>query len=110
MPLINEKQIATILDIDKTGDLFRRLVDIYETDISAHIDDLERALIRSELDTIKKISHSIKSSSLNIGASEMSRIAERLEGIAQMGDDQIEEFERLRECFQNSVAELKNRL
>lgn len=108
MAILNENQIKTIFEIDRSGDLFRKLLGIFETDVASLILDLEIALKREDYLNAKKISHSIKSSSLNIGAAELSILAGECEDHFDMNKNHdplvVVEFQK---CFQYTVAELR---
>lgn len=109
--LISENQIKTIFEIDHSGELFRKLLDIFETDIPRFILDLESALKAEQYEIAKKISHSIKSSSLNMGATELANIAGSFETSADLNKaynpNLIIEFQK---CFQLTVTELRGYL
>jgi HPt (histidine-containing phosphotransfer) domain-containing protein len=109
--LISESQIKTIFEIDHTGELFRKLLDIFETDIPMHILDLETALKSEQYANAKKISHSIKSSSLNMGATELVDAAANFEVSAdQRNGYDPAAIDELQKCFQLTVTELKDYL
>jgi len=105
--IINENQIKTIFEIDKSGELFRKLVGIFEMDVAQLILDLESALKREDYSNAKKISHSIKSSSLNMGAAELSILASESEKHFDVNKNHdplvVMEFQK---CFQYTVTEL----
>lgn len=111
MALISENQIKTIFEIDRSGELFRRLLNIFETDMPHLILNLENALKREDFTNAKKISHSIKSSSLNMGATELANVAGNLEDSIGMNKSHdpavIIEFQK---CFQYTVTELRGYL
>lgn len=108
MAIINENQIKTIFEIDRSGELFRKLLEIFESDIAQLILDLESALKREDYLNAKKISHSIKSSSLNMGAAELSMMASECEKYFDMNKNHdssvVVEFQK---CFQYSVTDLR---
>lgn len=108
MTILNENQIKTIFEIDRSGDLFRKLVAIFEIDVAQLILDLESALKREDYMNAKKISHSIKSSSLNMGAAELSIMAGDCEKHFDVNKNHdpavIIEFQK---CFQYTVVELR---
>lgn len=107
MKLLNEDQIKIIFEIDSTGELFSRLLDIFEQDIPTYILDLESALKSNQLDNAKKISHSIKSSSLNIGAAELANRAHEFETAGSINPQTFEQLIEFRDCFKYSVKELR---
>ncbi len=108
--LLNEGQIKTILELDHGGELLERLVNIFETDIPPSIKALEIAINNGQIDSIKKISHSIKSSSLNIGAAELANIAGQLESISDINTNHTTQLDQLRRCFISSIEGLKGYL
>lgn len=111
MALLNETQIKTIFEIDRTGELFTRLLGIFEFDMPNLILDLESNLKSAQFVNAKKISHSIKSSSLNMGAAELASIASNLEdSISQNNIHQDGLVIELRKCFEYSVTELRKYL
>ncbi|MES2767703.1 MAG: Hpt domain-containing protein [Bdellovibrionota bacterium] len=111
MRLISENQIKTIFEIDRSGELFRRLLNIFETDILNLILDLDSALKREDFLNAKKISHSIRSSSLNMGAAELAIMAGNFEDSTPMNKNYdsalIIEFQK---CFQYTITELRGYL
>ncbi len=111
MELISEKQIKIIFEIDRSGDLFRRLVDIFETDIPNLILDLDNALKGEDFSNAKKISHSIRSSSLNMGATELATMVGNFEDSIEVSKScdpvLIIEFKK---CFQYTITELRGYL
>lgn len=109
--LLSESQIKVIFEIDHTGELFRKLLDIFETDIPPHIADLDTALKAEQCENAKKISHSIKSSSLNMGAAELASVVSNFEASANLrnGYDPASIVE-LQKCFQRTVTELRGYL
>ena len=111
MKIICENQIKTIFEIDRSGELFRRLLNIFEIDIPLLVLDLESALKRQDFSNAKKISHSIKSSSLNMGAAELATVAGELEiNLDSNKNLEIVDTVKIKKCFQYTVAELRGHL
>lgn len=104
MSLLNYQQVNVVLEIDPSGDLMRSLMNIFETDMPVHIESLKGAIIDLNHDNIKKISHLIKSSSLNIGAAELANIAESIE---HKSDADIEDYKKLETCYKETVRDLR---
>ncbi len=104
MSLLNYQQVNVVLEIDPSGDLIRSLMNIFETDMPKHLQSLKEAIDELSYDNIKKVSHLIKSSSLNIGAAELANIAESIE---QSSDVQLNQFEKLEQCFEETVRDLR---
>ena len=111
MKIICENQFKTIFEIDRSGELFRRLLNIFESDIPKLILDLENALKREDFSNAKKISHSIKSSSLNMGAAELATVAGDLENnLASNKNSEMIAIVEFQKCFQYTVTELRGYL
>lgn len=109
--LLSENQIKVIFEIDHTGELFRKLLDIFETDIPPHIIDLETALKAEQYENAKKISHSIKSSSLNMGATELANMVSNSEASTGLKNGYDQAFiAELKKCFERTTMELKSYL
>jgi HPt (histidine-containing phosphotransfer) domain-containing protein len=110
MEIINDNQIKTIFEIDRTGELFRRLLVIFETDIPKLLTDLEKAIQTEDHNNAKKISHSIRSSSLNMGATELAAIAGKLEKSDMYNHNDPSVIMDFRKCFEYTVTELRGYL
>jgi HPt (histidine-containing phosphotransfer) domain-containing protein len=110
MAIINESQIKTIFEIDRSGELFRRLLIIFETDIPLLLLDLEKSIQTEDYNNAKKISHSIKSTSLNMGAIELAEMAGELEGGDMYKSHDPALVMDLKKCFEYSVIELRGYL
>ena len=72
--------------IDVMGDEFTDLVRVYLEDTPKAVALLEQAAVRGQRDGIIAPSHSLKSTSANLGAIRLSEIAKRLEHGARSGD------------------------
>lgn len=110
MAIVSETQIKTIFEIDRTGELFRRLLAIFETDIAKHLLDLEDAFQKEDYNNAKKISHSIKSSSLNMGATDLAIAAAEIENGDLYNSHDLTLVMDLKKCFEYSVTELRGYL
>jgi HPt (histidine-containing phosphotransfer) domain-containing protein len=108
--MIDENQIKTIFEIDRSGELFRRLLAIFENDIPKMIIDLEHCLKEQDFDNAKKISHSIKSSALNMGARELAKMAADVETSDLYKNHDTSVVMDFKKCFEYSVTELRGYL
>jgi HPt (histidine-containing phosphotransfer) domain-containing protein len=68
---INQKQIEEIMRVDPTGELCQKLLTIFEAEIPQLLQTLSKSIEENKLFTAAQIVHSIRSSSLNIGAQKL---------------------------------------
>lgn len=81
-------------------DDFDEVIDIYIESTTNILDQMREALDQAEDEEIKRLAHSLKSSSANIGATKLSEIAQALEqqltdGVAENIKEKIDEMQKL---------------
>lgn len=81
---------SSVLDLSRLRDVYEddtagmlELFDMMLRNSAAHLDALDAALQRRDLDGVRKAAHSIKGSSGNVGANELSRTAAEIEDAAR---------------------------
>jgi CheY-like chemotaxis protein/HPt (histidine-containing phosphotransfer) domain-containing protein len=85
---LDPEAIARIRALDPPGQagLLERVVSLYVSGLAEQLRDLDAALARGDLGAARGIGHSLKSASANVGATEMARLAQRLERAGLEGD------------------------
>jgi HPt (histidine-containing phosphotransfer) domain-containing protein len=80
--------------IEECGEYFLiELIDLYLADTPKRLSELRRALDTRDIPTLTREAHTIKSSSVNLGAMKMSGIAKKLEFAGRAGElGQIAEY------------------
>ncbi len=73
-----DKQVLAMLQ-DAIGDSLGRIVDLYLSDVPQTINEMRAALKNDDLVTVRRLAHSLKSSSANLGAMQTSASASELE-------------------------------
>jgi HPt (histidine-containing phosphotransfer) domain-containing protein len=64
----------------------QRVIDLYLSSTPGVIDDLQRAAEDDDAEALRKAAHSLKSSSANLGATELADACRALETAARMGE------------------------
>jgi HPt (histidine-containing phosphotransfer) domain-containing protein len=79
--------IASLKELGGEDDanLFFELVDLFLQDSRAHIGALERALEQNDVRSLERVAHTLKSSSANLGATNLSRLCFELEQRGRAG-------------------------
>lgn len=95
------------------ADFIAELIDTYNTETQALIDQLGQALASGEAASFGRYAHSIKSSSASFGAMEFSQLARELEMMGRANDlsGAVEKLEQLSSYFirvRQSLEELKH--
>lgn len=80
---------------------FKTLIDTFLADSTAKLEELAAAIAASDADALRKVAHSLKGSSSNICAGELSEMARQLEFMGRDGSTQgaADILVRLREEF-----------
>jgi len=91
------------------GEKFKLLIDTYISDNSSRIDQLQVAIKGENWSEVRELSHAMKSSSANIGATELSLFCQQIESDSVNNVDEIKlKYDRLRNEFQAVVSCLNN--
>ena len=105
--VIDQTQIASLREIQQPGDpdLLTELIDLFLHEAASDIKALAKALQMSDAAEIKRLTHRIKGSSANMGASGMAAISAKLETSESASDSSVlltqleNEFELVRNAF-----------
>jgi two-component system, sensor histidine kinase and response regulator len=107
---INTKKIEAILTLDPSGgsELLKQIIGLYLGNASALIESLEEAWIRGDIDTILSVSHSLKSSSNQVGAENLAELCNYAETNARNRQYDIsgEALKRIKDEFSHTQADL----
>ncbi len=90
-PELVDKQVLEVLQ-DAIGDSLKRIIDLYVNDVPDSIREMHKALANDDLITVRRLAHSLKSSSANLGAMQTSALSADLE---QQIDDGETDAERI---------------
>lgn len=94
------------LKISMGGD-FDRLFEYFSQDMLSYHEQLARAFEANRLDEGRRIAHTVKSTSLLFGGSEMAQQAKELEDAFVSGDRLPEKLTQLRESMTHHLEQLK---
>jgi two-component system, sensor histidine kinase and response regulator len=108
---INEAALALIRNLDTSGDgneLLRRIISIYLDNASSQLEMLEQAWAKGEIETIHSISHTLKSSSGQVGANALAELCREVENQARnhLYDSSGEMLARIQREFSNAQTAL----
>ena len=108
LPQLDTRRVNQLRGL-RDGALFAGLAQGYRDQGQREIDGIRRAVAEGDLQRGVKLAHSLKSSSLNIGAQMVGAISRRLEGDLHVGrTDALEMLcKELEENFQKAVEELQ---
>jgi HPt (histidine-containing phosphotransfer) domain-containing protein len=65
---------------------FTRLITVYFDDAILRIENLQQSLLSRDLSSLRKVAHSMKGSSSNIGAARLAELLQKMEDMAKQGD------------------------
>jgi two-component system, sensor histidine kinase and response regulator len=109
--IINAQTLETIRNVDPSGDndFLRHIITLYVYDAKTQIADLELAMSAGELDTIRSLAYSLKSSSSQVGADVLADLCYTVENDAQYHryDATGEMFTRIQQAFANASVALE---
>lgn len=103
-PLNDIKQISP----DDSTELVKTIVDIYINSTPNLINDIAQGLADQNADQVFKAAHSLKSSSANLGASKMQRLASQIEQFAR--NVKLDEAQPLAETLQTVFEQTQQAL
>lgn len=84
-PKVLDLEVITMLQ-DAIGDSLHKIINLYLTDAPQDLIRMQQALSSNDLDTLRRLAHSLKSSSANLGAMQTSALAADLEHIITDGE------------------------
>ena len=86
---IDNSVLDKIREIQQPGqpDLVKKVIQIYQDNSKEHMANLEKAYQENDSSSIQQIAHNLKSSSANVGATQLSRLFKELE-ISRKENDQ----------------------
>ncbi len=85
-PVIDEATLETLRALDPNNggnELLRRIIRLYLSDADTQLKSLEQAWAKGELDTIRSVSHTLKSSSTQVGALWLAELCQKVENEAR---------------------------
>jgi HPt (histidine-containing phosphotransfer) domain-containing protein len=108
LPQLDAERIALLRQL-RDGALFAGLAQGYQEQGERELTAIRKAVERGDLERGVMLAHSLKSSSLNIGAQLVGAISRRLEGDLSVGrtDALTTLCDELEENFRKTVAELQ---
>jgi two-component system, sensor histidine kinase and response regulator len=85
---LDERALRQIRSLRQPGgpDLLKRIVDLYVTNSRTLIGSLRESLLRSDSTAVQQAAHSLKSSSANVGATQLTDLCAALEAMARRGN------------------------
>lgn len=89
--------------------LMNQIIEIYLNDTPAKVDIAMQAVEANDLDKIADIVHSLKSSSGNVGAMNLSQLANKIEVDIRTGNRQnvLADVKELKKIYDSVIIELK---
>jgi HPt (histidine-containing phosphotransfer) domain-containing protein len=86
--VIDMRVIADLRELGGADDpgLLAELIEMFLTDAPSRLRDVEAGLASSDIKLVERASHTLKSSSANIGAMNLSALAKRIEELARNRD------------------------
>jgi HPt (histidine-containing phosphotransfer) domain-containing protein len=83
--IINKAALDMIRDLDSDGgnDLLQRIIRLYLNSADTLVESLERAFRMGELDALRSASHTLKSSSSQVGADALAKLCHEVESEAR---------------------------
>lgn len=109
IPMIDTRTLQALRELGGEHDLVRELIDLFLEDAPARLQSMQAAIGGADFATLELQAHTLKSSSANLGAEELSRLCARLELAARHADaaacGQI--VPRVRAVYEANASELK---
>ena len=85
LPLLDESQLDQLRG-NGAEDTLREIIDMYLTDTTEQLGNLESAITKQSAESVQRITHQLKGSSANLGARRLADALARLEEAAETGD------------------------
>jgi HPt (histidine-containing phosphotransfer) domain-containing protein len=109
IPMIDTRTLQALRELGGEHDLVRELIDLFLEDAPVRLQSMQAAVSGPDFATLELQAHTLKSSSANLGAEELSRLCARLELAARHADanacEQI--VPRVREVYEENARELR---
>lgn len=107
---VDVEQLSELKDIME--DEFHTLIDTFLSDSSSKIEGLAAAIGAADAEEVRKLAHSLKGSSSNICASQLTEYARQLEHMGKEGSTEGAQdvFEKLKMEFDEVAVILKNEI
>ncbi len=86
-PLVIDKQVLELLQ-DAIGESLLHIIQLYITEVPVNIKEMREALASGDLATVRRLAHSLKASSANLGAMQTSTFAADLEHQIDAGESE----------------------
>ncbi|MGJ9418653.1 response regulator [Massilia sp. CMS3.1] len=113
--VINARALENIRALSEHGGdaLVQKVVRAYVGDVPQHLRTLRRAIGGQDADTVRRVAHSLKSASANVGAETLARLCKDLEqmgrtasvtGAASLLTDMEEEFQAVRQSLNATIV------
>jgi len=113
-PILNSKLIDQIRELDASGSdaLIYKVLHTYLESSGEYMQKIKDAILNDDVDNIRKLAHTLKSSSANIGAEYLSGIFKQIEMFAKAGElIQIkEQADNLQQHYQVVESEVEKLL
>lgn len=111
MPLLNPVLLDQIRSLDASNghELVNKILCAFLESAEKYIELLDRAFNDKDIETIRKTAHTLKSSSANIGAEELSAIFKQIEAYSKNGELALAEslYSGMLAIYQQVIIEVK---
>lgn len=111
--VINRSALDNIRALSRDGGdaLVHKVVAAYMADTARHLQSLRQSLRARDSDGVRRVAHSLKSSSANVGAARLATLCRELEGLGRAGDVDgavplLSDVEREFQCARRSLHAL----
>ena len=107
---LNLKFLDQLRELDPSGGmgLARRILQIYLDSSGTSMAQIEQAIAASDVETLRRAAHSLKSSSANVGAETLSGLFKQLEGLGK--DGKLEQAGRAFPATRREYAQAVNEI
>ena len=107
---LDRKVFAQLAELDPGGEsgLIRQILQAYQESTTTLVGQLSRAMAESDAETLRKLAHSLKSSSANVGAVRLSALLAELESLGRQNrlEEALPICERAITEYNNVMAEI----
>ncbi len=109
--LLNYEIIQNLRELDtEESNFLSELIDIYLSESNKLMDKIMKGISTNDKDLVANNSHTLKGSSSNIGAMELSRLCAEIEKKARKGDLEGVKllFPEMKECYELTNEKIKS--
>jgi len=109
--LLNYEIIQNLKELDsEESNFFSELIDIYLTESKKLLDKINKGISKNDKDMVSNNSHTLKGSSSNIGAMELSRLCAEIEKKSREGNlDGVKKIlPEMVECYELTIEKIKS--